>query len=184
MYILTNIFESLKDFLKPLVDNNNKKPLHTGEVTNHWLLLTLLEEGVSLYEMGMNTTNNNELLDALGDGLALSKKTINNLGAFLKEEGIPLPATSPEKPKSDSHSIPLGVKYSDDELANLISAKVAAQITLIGQSLAMSIRNDSAQLMIGVLIELLKYSTSFKTLMESHGWLKIPPYYYPPGTPN
>lgn len=45
-------------------------------------------------------------------------------------EGIPLSPVSESKPKSDTNSLPLGVKATDEEIANLLFAKVAANIVL------------------------------------------------------
>jgi len=180
---MTNLFESTTDYLKTLVDHEEKNPLHVGEVNCLWVLLTMIEEGIGLYQIGLNTTNDDDLIHALKNGEQQSKDTSNQLRTFLKKEGIPLPETSEEKPKSEPNSIPLGVKQTDEELANLVSVKVAAQITLIGQALATSIRNDVCELFLNIQYELLKYGSSFKTLMRRNGWIKVPPYYYPPGAP-
>ncbi|KQL50727.1 hypothetical protein AN964_24180 [Heyndrickxia shackletonii] len=181
---MTNLFESTKDFFKTLIDCEEKNPLHVGEVNSLWVLLTMLEEGISVYQIGLNTTNDDDLIHALKNGEQSSKAISNQLRTFFKKEGIPLPDTSEEKPKSDPNSIPLGVKYTDEELANLVSVKVAAQITLIGQALAMSVRSDSCELLLQIQYELLKYGSSFKTLMRRNGWIKVPPYYYTPGAPG
>ncbi|MGV3465719.1 MAG: DUF3231 family protein [Heyndrickxia sp.] len=181
---MTNLFESIKDFFKTFADSEDPNPLHTGEVTNIWLLLTLLEEGVITYQVGLNTTTDDALIHTFNNGIQLSEITINKLKTFMIKEGIPLPPSSEDKPKSEPNAVPLGVKFTDSELVNLVSAKVAAEIVLIGQTLAMSVRNDFALLIMQFLFELLKYGTSLKTLMRQRGWMKIPPYYYSPGAPN
>ncbi|KHD84178.1 DUF3231 family protein [Bacillus ginsengihumi] len=177
---MTNIFESLKDFISPLIDNE-KNPLHVGEVSNLWILLTMLEDGISLYQTSLNTSKDGELLHTLEKGMQLSINSINKLKTFMQHEGIPLTKPAEPKPKSNPDSIPLGVKQTDDEIANLVSVKVAAEITLIGQALAMTIRNDVGLILLGTLIELLKFGTSLKSMMIKRGWIKVPPYYYPPG---
>ncbi|MDN3015317.1 DUF3231 family protein [Paenibacillus sp. BSR1-1] len=181
---MTNIFESIKDLFAPLVDGEEKKPLHTGEVTNLWVLLTLLEEGLIVYQLGLNTTKDDQLVHAFTNGEQLSRSLIDRLRNFFIKEGIPLPPASEAKPKSNQDTIPLGVKYTDEELANLVSAKIAAEITLIGQALAMGIRNDVCQKFFEIQYEIFKYGCSFKLMMQNRGWLKIPPYYYPPGLPR
>lgn len=45
----------------------------------------------------------------------------------------------------------------------------------------MTIRNDVGLILLGTLIELLKFGTSLKSMMIKRGWIKVPPYYYPPG---
>jgi len=181
---MTNIFESLKDFIFPYASYDKNYPLHTGEVTNFWLLLTMLEEGIPLYQIALNTTKDAELRHVLQHGESLSKTTIQNLSKFMKNEGIPLPKPPLPKPKSDPNAIPQGVKQTEDEIANLISVKVAAQITLIGQALATSARNDAGLILLEIFYELMKFGTSLKNMMLKRGWLKIPPYYIPSGAPS
>lgn len=180
---MTNIFESFKDFISPLMDNE-KHPLHVGEVSSFWMLLTMFEEGVALYQTSLNTTNDKELIHVLKNGEELSKTSIQLLSNFMKNEGIPLTKPPEPKPNSNPNSIPLGVKQTDEEIANLIGIKVAAEITLIGQALAMSVRNDAALILLKTFYELLKFGSSLKKMMKKRGWLKVPPYYYPPGAPN
>lgn len=181
---MTNVFESMKDLFAPLVDNEDKNPLHIGEVTHFWLLLTLIEEGLGLYQLALNTTKDEQLIHALVNGKQSSKEVSERLRAFFINEGVTLPPTSEAKPKSDPDSVPLGVKYTDEELANLVSAKIAAEITVIGQGLAVCVRNDACEMFFRIQVELFKYGSSFKKMMRDRGWLKIPPYYYPPGAPT
>ncbi|MFF2448080.1 DUF3231 family protein [Neobacillus sp. NPDC058068] len=181
---MTNLLEAIKDYLAPLVDGEPKKPLHVGEVNNLWLLLTLLEEGLAVYQLGLNTTTDKQLIHALTNGQEESIKTIEQIRNFFIKEGVSMPPISEPKPKSNPNSVPLGVKYTDSELANLISAKLAAEITLLGQALAMSIRTDVGQTFFQIQFEMIKYGTSLKKMMQDRGWLKTPPYYYPPGGPE
>ncbi|GKU82947.1 DUF3231 family protein [Niallia sp. NCCP-28] len=181
---MTNIFESFKDFVFPYENYDKKYPLHTGEVTNFWLLLTMLEEGITFYQIALNTTKDEELRHVLQHGESLSKSTIQKLSKFMKNEGIPLTKPPLPKPNSDPNAVPQGVKQTEDEIANLISVKVAAEMTLLGQALAESMRNDAGQILLATFYELLKFGTSLKNMMLKRGWLKIPPYYFPSGAPG
>ncbi len=180
---MANFFESIKDMFEPFVDGEEKNPLHVGEVMNLWLLLTLFEEGLTVYQIGLNTTVDQQLQHALKNGEKESSYMANQLRTFLRKEGIPLPPASEDKPASETNSIPLGVKYTDEEIANLVSTKVAAEIALIGQTLGQSIRSDVGQFLLQILYGTLKFSSSMKKMMQERGWLKIPPYFYPPGSP-
>lgn len=181
---MTNIFESLKDLFTPMADNERKNPLHIGEVNHFWLLLTLIEEGIMIFQLALNTTTDDQLMHALSNGHQSAKEASQRMRTFFINEGIPLPPSSEDKPKSDPNAVPLGVKYTDEEIANLISAKVAAEITLIGQGLALCVRNDACKLLMEVQVEIFKYGSSLKKMMRERGWLKVPPYYYPPGAPT
>lgn len=181
---MTNIFESLKDLFTPMADDERKNPLYIGEVTHFWLLLTLIEEGIMIFQLALNTTTDDQLMHALSNGHPSAKEVCQRLRNYFINEGIPLPPSSENKPKSNPNAVPLGVKYTDEEIANLVSAKVAAEITLIGQGLALCVRNDACKLLMEAQIEIFKYGSSLKKMMRERGWLKVPPYYYPPGAPT
>ncbi|WP_040209347.1 DUF3231 family protein [Neobacillus jeddahensis] len=181
---MTNMFESMKDLFVPIVDGMDKHPLHIGEVSHLWLLLTLIEEGIIVYQLGLNTTTDPDLIHALTNGEQSAKEVAKRLRNFFIKEGVPLPAASEDKPKSDPNSVPLGVKYTDRELANLVSTKIAAEITLIGQGIGVCIRNDACQMLFQIQVELFKYGSSFKNMMKKRGWIITPPFYSPPGSPQ
>jgi hypothetical protein len=180
---MTNVFESMKDLFTVDAVDKQQNPLHVGEVTHVWVLVTLIEEGLTVYQQSLNTTKDDELIHALRNSQQAATNIAENLRSFLRKEGIPLPPASEDKPLSDPDSIPLGVKHTDKELANLTSAKIAAEITLLGQALAVCIRDDIGKLFFEIQYEIFKFGSSFKKLMNQRGWLKIPPYYYPPGHP-
>lgn len=181
---MTNVFESMKDLFTPQAADQQQNPLHVGEVTHAWVLLTLIEEGLTVYQQSLNTTKDDELIHAFRNGQQASTDIAEQLRSFLRKEGIPLPPASEDKPLSDPDAIPLGVKHTDKELANLTSAKIAAEITLLGQALAVCVRDDICKLFFEIQYEIFKFGCSLKKLMSKRGWLKIPPYYYPPGYPE
>lgn len=100
------------------------------------------------------------------------------------EEGIPLSKTSETRPKSDPNSIPLGAKMTDDEIANFISIKIATNIVMCATNMSQSIRNDMGLMWARFQAEKMVFGMELKTAMRKRGWLKVPPYYYPPGAPK
>lgn len=181
---MINPFEAVWDMMKGNMDNEPKAPLHVGEVMNLWTLLTIFEDAHAVYIAALNTTTDDELIHAIKNAEKESKQDVKELKKFLEREGVPLPPTAEGKPKSDPNEIPLGVKLTDSEIANAISAKIAACITFCGKGMAESIRNDVAMLLLKHQTRLMIYGESFKSLMRKRGWIKVPPYYYPPGMPK
>jgi hypothetical protein len=100
------------------------------------------------------------------------------------DEGIPLPPVSQSKPKSDPNNVPLGVKITDDEIANFIGIKVASNIVLCSTNMSQSIRNDIGLMWARFHTEKMIFGMELKTAMRKRGWIKVPPYYYPPGAPS
>lgn len=181
---MTNVLEGITKSLRGLANDQQTTPLHVGEVMNCWTLLAITRESMLYYQTGLNTTTDPELKHALQEGLKASEQEANELERFLIKEGIPLPLTGEPKPDSDPNDVPYGVKATDDEIANEISLKIALSITLIGQALSVVVRNDVGMLLLRIQAELMAYGTNLKSLMKKRGWLRIPPYYYPPGLPK
>ncbi|UOR11384.1 DUF3231 family protein [Halobacillus amylolyticus] len=181
---MTRAIEAITSVVRSLVDDEPKPPLHVGEVMALWTALASFQEAHYLYEAGLNTTQDPDLKQAVQGALDASKKDSKMIKDFLKKEGVPLPAVSEEKPKSNPNDIPPGVKMTDSELANTISIKLAAVISFCGTSIAQCIRSDVGIMFLEVQAEVLKLNATFKEQMKKKGWLKIPPYYYPSGRPD
>ena len=181
---MPNIIEAATSLIGSLVDHEPKPPLHVGEVMSCWFYMGILEEAHAFETAGLNTTVHSDLRQALNDGVKLCQKQIDKLRKFMMDEGIPLPATSPEKPKSEPNQIPFGVKATDTELSNGMSLKVAGAVIHCAQSASQSIRNDVGMMFIEFQTEMMTYGVTLKTLMRKHGWLKVPPSFIPPGVPQ
>nr|WP_242035106.1 DUF3231 family protein [Mesobacillus harenae] len=158
--------------------------LHVGEVMSLWTALTSFQEARGLYQAALNTTEDADLIHALKNAIKAYKNDYDMIKQFMIKEGIPLPAINEDKPKSDPMAVPEGVKLTDDEIANLISVKVAFAITFCAQSLSQSVRNDVGILFFEIQVQLMKFAAPLKNLMNSRGWLKLPPPYLPPGKPE
>lgn len=182
---MPNPFEAFWSILKTGLDNTTTKtPLHVGEVMGCWTYLTALVEMLRFEEVGLNTTTDDEVKEMLNDAYKLCKSQADRLESFLKEEGIPLPETSPPKPNASSNTIPAGVRITDDELANGVSIKVALAIVECATGQAQSIRLDVGMMWAEFQSEMLTFSASLKLMLRQRGWLKIPPFFYPSGGSN
>ncbi|WP_163536578.1 DUF3231 family protein [Gracilibacillus sp. YIM 98692] len=176
--------EALFDYLRTRFDNEPKSRVHIGEATGCWLYYTALSEEIPVLESALNTTTDDVLIDLLKEGKKLATNQQQALQSFMLKEGIPLSDTNEHKPISDPNDIPLGVKPTDSEIANLISAKVASNIVMCSTNISQSIRSDIGLMWIRFHSEKAIYGIDVKTKMREHGWIKVPPYYYPPGAPK
>ncbi|RIW37323.1 DUF3231 family protein [Bacillus salacetis] len=182
---MANTLESVWNTFKTAIDNTNepKAPLHIVEAGDCWTYITLMEEFIRYEEVGLNTTTDDEVKEMLTDVVRLCESQVDQLTKFMKKEGIPLPDVSSAKPESDPNSIPLGVKLTDDEITNGIAFKLVTCMTSCAKGQADSVRNDIGLMWFGFYTEWTNFGTTLKTLMRKRGWLKVPPYYYPPGKP-
>ncbi|WP_110113038.1 DUF3231 family protein [Bacillus sp. CGMCC 1.16541] len=175
--------EAVFEYLKTRFDSEPKPRLHIGEAMGCWLYYTALAEEVPVIEAALNSTTDNVLIELLKESQKLADHQMATLKELMLEEGVSLPETSEHKPKSDPSAVPLGVKATDVEIANLISAKVAANIMMCATNISQSVRNDIGLMWMRFHSEKALFGMDVKTKMRAHGWLKMPPYYYPPGAP-
>jgi hypothetical protein len=181
---MTNIFSAIKDYLQMQLDDEPKNPLHVGEVMSCWMYLALMDEATVYLQIGVNTTNDDEVQKILNDSMKQCDVHGKRFKEFMKTEGVHLPPTSEQRPNSDPNSVPLGVKMTDDEIMNGLSLKTVAAVMHCAASASQSIRNDVSMMFTHAMIEKMKFGTEVKEMMRKRGWIKVPPYYYPPGMPK
>jgi hypothetical protein len=178
---MPNPFEAFWNTLKAM-KSDIKKPIHVGEVMAFWVYLTALQEMLRYEEIGLNTTNDDEVIDMLNDAYKMCKSQAGRLEDFFIKEGIPLPEHSAPKPRSTPNAISPGIIITDDELVNGVSIKIAFSIVECASVQAQAIRSDVGMIWAEFQSEMLTFSATLKALMAKRGWLKIPPYYYPSGS--
>ncbi|RCW46597.1 DUF3231 family protein [Paenibacillus prosopidis] len=181
---MANVIEAAIETIKKMIDDDPKGPLHVGEVMSCWIYLGGLEEAKILVEAGLNTTIDDQLKHALEEDQKLGGAQRKRLTQFMLNEGITLPPSSESKPFSAPNSIPLGVKQTDDELANGLSLKIVSLIITAATASSQSVRDDVGMMFAQFQAEKMILGANIKNMMRERGWLKIPPYYYPPGAPQ
>lgn len=183
---MSNPFEAAWNTLKLTIDNTDepKSPLNVIEVGDCWKYLTMVEEFIRYEEIGLNTTTDDEIREMLTDVVQVCESHVKKLSQFMKQEGIPLPDVTSAKPNSNSKEIPLGVKLTDDEIANGIAFKLVQSSLACAKGQSDAVRTDIGVLWLQFYSEWISFGTTLKTLMRKRGWIKVPPYYYPPGSPN
>ncbi|MBG9451170.1 hypothetical protein ABE67_18160 [Cytobacillus firmus] len=183
---MPNPLEAIFNMLRIAFDNTNepKSPLHVIEVGDMWTYLTLVEEFIRYEEIGLNTTSDDEVKEMLTDVVKICESQVKRLSTFMRKEGIPLPDVTSAKPHSAPNEIPLGVKLTDDEITNGVAFKLVTCSTACAKGQADSVRNDAGNMWTEFFLEWTIFGATLKTLMRKRGWLKVPPYYYAPGTPK
>nr|WP_255639799.1 DUF3231 family protein [Aquibacillus saliphilus] len=172
--------------MKTAIDNTDepKTPLHIIEVGDCWKYVTMVEEFIRYEEIGLNTSTDDEIKEMLTDAIKVCESQVKRLSQFMREEGISLPDVTSSKPNSDSKEVPLGVKLTDNEISNGIAFKLVVCMQACAKGQGDSLRNDMGLLWLNFYSEWVTFGTTLKTLMKKRGWIKVPPYYYPPGYPN
>lgn len=179
---MPDVLEAVTNVFKSFADDEPKPPLTVVETSNSWLYYAFLHDALGVSQAALNTTTVVNLSEAIHEELI--KVQMTELQTLLVEEGVPLPPASEQKPKCKSDDIPQGVKMTDYEIANELSLKIATAVVTCATVVSESIRNDVGILFARFLSQKIAYGTNLKTLMKKRGWLKVPPYYTPSGTPN
>jgi hypothetical protein len=178
-----NIFKSLTNIIESLTDNH-KTPLHVGEVMSCWTYLAFVSNIVTYEEVGLNMTSEQKLKDFIQKALNVAKSHQKHLTQFMRDEGIPLPPLPEDKPKSDPNAVPLGAKLTDDEIANTLVVNFVYAADTCAASASQCLRTDVGLMFLNFQSDKLALGYQAKSLMQEKGWLKIPPYYHPPGSPQ
>jgi hypothetical protein len=181
---MPDVLEALKNVVLSFMDDEPKSPLHVGEAMFCWTFLALISEIGVQTEVGINSTSDPELSKALHEAVKMFKSQKQRLTEFIQKEGVPSPPLSESKPNSDPNKVPLGVKLTDKELANSLNQKVSMAFTNCADSASQTLRNDLSLIWAGFLQEHISFLITFKSLMRKRGWIKVPPFYHPPGSPN
>ncbi|MFQ6391085.1 DUF3231 family protein [Priestia aryabhattai] len=180
---MPDVGKALKNIIQSFVDEEPKSPLHVGEVMSCWSYLSELADEQVHSEAGINSTTDPELRKAFHEAVKMFKSQKERIMTFMQSEGVPIPPLSESKPQSNPSDIPLGVKLTDDELANSLNIKMVILITYCANAIIQSTRNDVTLIWIEYLQEYMTFGATLKELVKRRGWLKVPPYYYAPGTP-
>ena len=180
---MPDVIQAINNVLQSFVDDEPKAPLHVGEVMSCWSFLSELGDEQVHSEAGVNSTTDPELRKAFQEAVEMFKSQKERMITFMLSEGVPVPPLSESKPLSNPRDIPLGVKLSDDELANSLNIKIVILNTYCANAIIQSDRNDVTLIWIEYLQEYMTFGATLKELVKRRGWLKVPPYYYAPGVP-
>jgi hypothetical protein len=180
---MLDVIQAFNNVIQSFVDDEPKSPLHVGEVMSCWSYLSELADEQVHSEAGINSTTDPELRKAFHEGVKMFKSQKERMISFMLSEGVPIPPLSESKPQSNPSDIPLGVKLSDDELANSLNIKIAILIPYCANAIIESSRNDVTLIWLEYLQEYMTFGATLRELVKRRGWLKLPPYYYAPGAP-
>lgn len=179
MKLVVDLLQVAYDTFKPLI-NNERKPLNILEVSNLWMFLAISNNTLRNEELAINITHDSELKRILQDARVIHKSVAEEINKLLKQEGVPLPQDTPEKPYvTDVKNIPEGAKLNDEEIANLISFNLLLGINYSARGLTESIRPDVGYIFLKVIAKKTILGVSLKTLMQNREWLRVPPPYKP-----
>jgi hypothetical protein len=109
-----------------LSGNPKEEPMHYGEVFGVWSYLLTAKGLLSGYQTLLNHTGDEDLKHFIEDSIEnVLKPEIQETEALLKENGVALPPSPPERPKACLEDIPAGARFTDPEIAAMLSKDIA-----------------------------------------------------------
>lgn len=162
-------------FMGILSGNPQNEPMHYGEVFQTWSFLLISKGLVAGYQTKLNHAGDEDLRKLLVEAIEQCQQEIKQIENLLKENGIGLPPTPPERPNACIEDIPAGARFQDPEIAAALSANIAAGLVACSHIMGQSIRED-------IIMMFGQYHTQKSTLggkvlrlNKEKGWLIPPP---------
>lgn len=158
-----------------LSGNPKEEPMHYGEVFGSWTYLLTSLGCVAAYQTLINHAGDDDLKNLIEEAIVSCKDDINDVEKLLKENGIGLPPTPPERPQAALEDIPVGARFLDNEIAAKVSADVAAGLVACSTLMGQSIREDIALLFGKFHTQKATLGAKLLRLNKEKGWLVPPP---------
>ncbi|QDI93026.1 DUF3231 family protein [Salicibibacter halophilus] len=156
--------------------NQKQEPMHYGEVIGVWSALSVAKGQLTTYQIFHNHAGDEDLKKFIQDMVEnVTKPSIEENEALLKENSVSLPVAPPERSEADQEDIPVGARIMDPEIAAAMSKDIAqglvADSTLIGQC----IREDIAMMYGQSHTKKAQMGAKLLKMNKEKGWLVSPP---------
>ncbi|HZH61866.1 MAG TPA: DUF3231 family protein [Metabacillus sp.] len=158
-----------------LSGNPKDEPMHYGEVFGTWSYLMTTKGLVAGYQTFINHAGDGDLQKLLKEAIDLGKQEIQQIEALLKENGVGLPPTPPERPNARLEDIPVGARFADPEISASVSKDISAGLVACSTIIGESIREDIAMMFAQLHTQKATLGGKYLRLNKEKGWLIPPP---------
>lgn len=172
---ITTITNAGRTIMGILSGNPQSEPMHYGEVFGLWSYLTVTNGALVGYQTFINHSGDNDLKKFLEDIVENMKQEMKQVEELLKENGVGLPPSPPERPVATLDSIPVGARFNDPEIAASVSMDIAAGLVACSQIMGQSIREDIAAMFGQFHLSKATYGARLLRINKEKGWLIPPP---------
>ncbi|MFB4164456.1 DUF3231 family protein [Alteribacillus sp. JSM 102045] len=158
-----------------LSGNQQDEPMHYGEVFGLWTYLTGIKGVISAYQTYMNHVGDADLFKLIEDMVDDARREELEIEQVLKENGVGLPPSPPERAYSNPEEIPVGARFNDPEISALIGRDIATGLVACSQIIGESTREDIAMLFGQYHTNKAQAGAKLLRLNKEKGWLVLPP---------
>jgi|SRR5690625_287319 len=165
-----------------LSGNPKDEPMHYGEVFATWTYLFTEQGMIATYQTLVNHTGDDDLKKLIQEAIEDANAESQKIKELLKSNGIALPPSPPERPISNLENIPAGARFSDPEIAGMLSVNSAKGLIACSTIMGQSIREDIALMFGQFHVNKALFGAKTLKLNKEKGWLVPPPLHL--DTPN
>lgn len=158
-----------------LSGNPKDEPMHYGEISNVWMASTTAKGVLSCYQAYLNHAGDKDLKKVLEDLIDQAKLEIKECDTLLSDNGIAPAPMLPDRPPVKLEDIPVGARFSDPEIAAMLSADNAVGLVACSQVMGQSIREDIGALFAKYHLTKAAFGLRLLQLSKEKGWLIPPP---------
>ncbi|GAB2559124.1 DUF3231 family protein [Gracilibacillus alcaliphilus] len=161
-----------------LSGNSKEQPMHYGEVFGTWSFLLTTKGAIAGYQTYLNHAGDEDLQKLLEEAIQGGQQEVTQIEALLKENGVGLPPTPPDRPAARLEDIPAGARFSDAEVAAMLSENIAAGLVACSTIMGQSIREDIAMMFGQLHVQKATLGGKVLRLNKEKGWLIPPPLHH------
>ena len=167
--------EKRRDNLGILNGNPKDEPLHYGEVLGSWAFVGANNGLISAYQAFVNHAGDQDLIAILEEAIKTMQSENKQLEKVLKDNGIALPPSLPERPKANAEDIPVGARFMDPEISAAVSINVGQGLVSCSEVMGQCLREDIAMMFGKFHADKMLLGFKLLNLNKEKGWIVLPP---------
>lgn len=160
-----------------LSGNPKEEPMHYGEVFGAWSFLLTSYGCLTAYQTFLNHAGDDDLKNHLEEAIEISRSEIKQIEELLKDNGVALPPSPPERPVANLEDIPDGARFADPEISAALAMDTGKGLVACSAMMADSIREDIGAMFGKFHMDKAQFGLKMLRLNKNKGWLVPPPLY-------
>jgi hypothetical protein len=155
--------------------NAKDEPLHYGEVYDLWQFSMAAKGCISANRVYRYHAGDKDLKKILGDIINQAELEVSECDAILTHHGIVPSPLLPDRPEAKLEDIPIGARFTDQEIAAMIAADTSIGMVGCSQIMGKSIREDIGALFGKYHVTKAALGMKILRLSKEKGWIIPPP---------
>lgn len=158
-----------------LSGNPKEEPMHYGEIFHLWSFSSKAKLILSYYQAFWNHAGDDDLKKILSELKDQANLEIKECDKLITDNGFTPAPGYPKRPDVKLEDIPMGARFTDQEIAAALSADVSMGLVACSTIMGSSIREDIGALFAKYHATLTAISIKLLRLNKDKGWLVPPP---------